>query len=99
MRRSAVVAITIAIAACSAGENSGQQSSTASGTVERADAPNVASARKACESRERREMEVGISDYETCLGERANLSRPADRQLCDLARSTMSADGVCILSE
>ena len=60
----------------------------------------VAAARRACAHlKTDRHMEVGISDYEACLGERANMTRPASRELCTLAKSTMSTDGVCILSE
>jgi hypothetical protein len=44
-------------------------------------------------------MEVGISAYESCLGRRANLTHPANRELCALAQSKMSADGTCVLAE
>lgn len=42
---------------------------------------------------------VGISAYEVCLGEQANLTRPANPQLCALAKSVMSPAGICILGE
>lgn len=45
------------------------------------------------------EVDVGISNYEACLGQMANLTHPANPQLCDLAKSKMSASGECILGE
>lgn len=56
-------------------------------------------AKQACQHLEHEQMDVGISDYEACLGQRANLTRPASRELCDMAKSDISSDGVCILSE
>lgn len=49
--------------------------------------------------KEPKKFEVGISDYEACLGERANGTHPANQRLCNLAKSTMSASGTCILGE
>jgi hypothetical protein len=65
-----------------------------------AESETVTAAKTACAHLDAdKRMEVGISDYEACLGERANMTRPASRELCTLAKSNMSADGVCILSE
>jgi hypothetical protein len=65
-----------------------------------AESRTVAAARRACAHlKSDGHMEVGISDYEACLGKRSNMTRPANHELCTLAKSTMSADGVCILSE
>ena len=44
-------------------------------------------------------MEVGISDYQACVGRLANRTRPANRALCEEAASTMTADGRCELAE
>ena len=83
MARARLAGIALALAACSADS----------------EPPNVVAARDACKHREHLEMDVGISDYEACLGARANLTRPADRQLCALAKSQMSSEGICILAE
>lgn len=98
MARALIVVIAILVAACSADSDPDQQS-TNSSSLREAEPPQVVSARDACKHHEQVEMDVGISPYEACLGKRANLTRPADRQLCDLAKSTMSSDGVCILGE
>lgn len=58
-----------------------------------------AGAADACKGRSDDEMDVGISDYRACLGEQANRTQPADRKLCELAKSTISADGRCVLAE
>jgi len=98
MARSLIVALSFVAVACSVESDPGQ-SIAASPAPQEAEPPQVVSARHACKHHEQVEVDVGISPYEACLGERANLTRPADRQLCDLAKSTMSSDGVCILSE
>jgi hypothetical protein len=66
--------------------------------------PRLASAKLACDHlaqppEKDQQPDVGISPYETCLGDQANLTHPADRRLCELARSTMSANGNCVLGE
>ncbi len=64
-----------------------------------ADSSPVAAAKQACKDMTHEQMDVGISNYEACLGQRANLTRPASRELCAMAKSVMSADGACKLSE
>ena len=101
MTRLAGIIIFFALTACSAAPNRDEQAPTPE--ERRSETPQVMSARTTCQpllkSEKSEQFDVGISDYEACLGERANLTHPADRQLCDLAKSTISADGVCILGE
>lgn len=81
-----------------------QQADAPRDATETAGIAAIKSARQACKHlrgspEEHKKFDVGISDYEACLGERANLTRPANRQLCDLAKSAMSASGTCVLGE
>jgi len=64
----------------------------------------VLAATRACEHLKKDEKHaaappVGVSAYEACLGERANLTRPANSQLCALAKSVLSPAGICIIGE
>jgi hypothetical protein len=52
-----------------------------------------------CRHQDNSPVEVGISDYQVCVGELANRSQPADRKLCAEAGSTMTLEGRCQLSE
>lgn len=52
-----------------------------------------------CEGLDNSQMDVGISEYQECLGNHANLTNPANSDLCEKAGSTMSPDGRCILGE
>lgn len=88
-----VVALTFA--ACS---NEAEQTDS-SGRRSSADTLAVSTAQEACKGREHEPADVGISDYEACLGEHANRTRPADPQLCKMARSNMSRNGRCLLGE
>ncbi len=97
MPRSFFLTISFALAACSSGSDQPQQAPASADTVE-ASKP-IKLARRACQHLQDEEMDVGISNYEACLGEQANLTRPANQQLCKLAKSTMSASGVCVVSE
>lgn len=62
-------------------------------------ASSVVAAKRVCQHVKHEQMGVGISDYEACLGQQANLTRPASRELCAMAKSDMSADGFCILGQ
>lgn len=96
MKRVVIAVIALSFTACSGVSN---ESANSHNSTRLSDTPQVESARLACLHRRQDEMAVGISDYEACLGERANLTRPANPQLCNLARGIMSANGVCILGE
>lgn len=95
-------AVLIGLAACSSGSD---QSKKTTGDASEANVPTVIkSARQACNhlrkpARDHEEVDVGISEYEACLGKQANLSLPANPRLCDLAKGTMSASGMCVLGE
>jgi len=94
----------LALAACSPSSDVPNPAHTGTNAARSADHSQVASAKLACEHlaeppRQHQQFDVGISPYEACLGDRANLTRPADRELCALAKSTISADGACILGE
>lgn len=99
-----LVAIALTLAACSRETASPPSSPEAQNTNQVAEPPSIAAAKRACEHLKQlpsngEQMDVGISNYEACLGNRANLTRPASLKLCALARSHLSADGICILSE
>ena len=64
-----------------------------------AEAAVIARAKADCSKFENPPVDVGISAYETCLGQHANLTHPANPELCTLARSAMSEDGTCLLAE
>ena len=96
--------LPLLLAACSPGSDESQQRTAARDASEAGEPAAIKSARQACKHlreppREHETFDVGISDYEACLGERANLTQPANPQLCGLAKSTMSASGTCILGE
>jgi len=101
MRLPVLILLTALLAACS--PESDQQADAGRDASEARVTATIKSARQACKHlrkpRGEQKFDVGISDYEACLGERANLTRPANGQLCDLAKSTMSASGTCVLGE
>lgn len=101
MRLPVLILLTALLAACSPEPD--QQADAGRDASEARVTAAIKSARQACKHlrkpREEQKFDVGISDYEACLGERANLMRPANRQLCDLAKSTMSPSGTCVLGE
>ena len=53
----------------------------------------------ACRNFDNSVMDVGISDYQTCVGKLANRTRPANRELCNEANGTITTDGSCRLPE
>lgn len=102
MRSPILFCLPVVMAACSSGSN--EQAASARDASKAREPAAIKSARRACKrlripSEEHEKFDVGISDYEACLGERANLTHPANPQLCHLAKSTMSATGICILGE
>lgn len=104
LARPVLLSAAFALAACSPGSDGDAPIRTGPNTAPNADQARVASAKLACEHltpppRQHQQFDVGISPYEACLADRANMTRPADRELCALAKSTMSADGACILGE
>jgi len=104
MRSITLFAMPLALAACSSGSDDNQQAMAARDALDAREPAAIKSARQACKHlreppRERERFDVGISNYEACLGEKANLIHPANAQLCDLAKSTISASGICILGE
>lgn len=104
MRLPILVYLPIMLGACSSSSDGNQQAIVARDASEATEPAAIRSARHACKPlreppRQHEKFDVGISNYEACLGERANLSRPANPQLCDLTKSTMSASGTCILGE
>jgi hypothetical protein len=104
MRFQIIVCASIALTACSPGSDELPLTNMTRDALEAKEPAAIQSARYACRHLREPESEyeafdVGISDYEACLGERANLTHPANRQLCDLAKSTMSPAGACILAE
>lgn len=104
MRVSILLLLPLMLASCSSGSDENQQSASARDASEASDPTPIKLARQSCKHlreppREYEKFDVGISDYEACLGEHANLTHPANRQLCALAKSTMSASGTCILGE
>lgn len=96
MNRSLIPAVIWFLTACSPGGEPNQQAPERADTSKPA---SIASARHSCEHVTNKSADVGISDYQACLGQKANLSRPANRKLCDLSKGTMSASGTCILAE
>lgn len=95
---------SIVLAACSPSSDASPEANAVRDALEAREPATIRSARHACRhlrepQGKHEEFDVGISDYEACLGERANLTHPANRQLCDIAKSTMSPAGTCILSE
>jgi len=104
MRFFMLFAMPLTLAACSSDSDENQQATAARDALEAKEPAAIKSARHACNHLrdrlgEHEEFDVGISNYEACLGEKANLTRPANAQLCYLSKSTMSASGVCILGE
>jgi len=103
MRYLPLIVISLTMAACSSVADEDQQAIDARNALEAKEPAAIKSARKACRHLRKppgnEEFDVGISDYEACLGERANLTKPANAQLCRLAESAMSTSGVCILGE
>jgi hypothetical protein len=104
MRRLKLLVIPLALSACSSGSDKSQQSTANRDALEANEPAAIRSARQMCAHlretpREHEDFDVGISDYQACLGKKANLTHPANAQLCDLAKSTMSASGVCVLAE
>lgn len=102
MRLFMLLCLPIMLTACWSGPD--EQIAAARDGPQAREPAAIKTARQACKHlleppREHQKFDVGISDYEACLGERANLTHPASPQLCDLANSTMSASGVCILGE
>ncbi len=102
MRLPMLLCLPIVLAACSSG--SGEQAAAARNASEAREPAAIKSARQACKHLreppgEHEKFDVGITDYEACLGEKANLTHPANPQLCNLAKSTMSASGTCVLGE
>ena len=92
-------AAILALAACSQRPDQ-TQPSTSTNEKRVAEQAAARSGRQACQHLQSHEQfDVGVSPYEACLGEQANRTRPANRQLCDLAKSTMAASGVCVLAE
>jgi len=104
MRSCILFCASILLAAYSSGSDTSPEANAVRDALEVREPTAIRSARHACRhlrepQREHEEFDVGISDYEACLGEKANLTHPANRQLCDLAKSTMSSAGTCILGE
>jgi hypothetical protein len=104
LARPLLLSVAFALAACSPSKDNPAPMHSGTSAARSADHPQVASAKLACEHlaeppRQHQQFDVGISPYEACLGDRANLTRPADRELCGLAKSTISAGGACILGE
>ncbi len=104
MRNLMLLGLPLWLAACSSGSEESRQTTTARDALEAREPTAIKSARATCKhlreaAAKHEQFDVGISNYEACLGERANLTRPANRQLCDLANSAMSASGACILAE
>lgn len=104
MRAGQCLSLLILLAGCTAAPDEVEQRSVSRNSFEANESAVVKAAREACKHlREpfgkEEEAEVGISNYKVCLGDQANLYRPADRELCDLASSTMSNNGTCILAE
>lgn len=101
MRLPVFFVLTALLAACS--PEADQQADAGRDASEATETAAIKSARQACKHlrkpRVEHKFDVGISDYEACLGGRANLTRPANGQLCDLAKSTMSPSGKCVLGE
>jgi hypothetical protein len=99
-----LLCLPVALTACSLGSDETNKRDEARDASKASEPAAIRSARQACKHlreslREREEFDVGISDYEACLGRRANLTHPADPRLCHLARSRVSASGTCILGE
>lgn len=99
MRTILVFNISLALAGCSSASDQQQQANTFREASEAREPAAVKLARPKCSQHNRYVVEVGISDFEACLGQQANSTRPANPQLCQLAKSTISASGVCILGE
>lgn len=99
MPRLAFFALMGFLAACAPSADSGREQAAPDQGQDR-ETSEVARAKDACSKFNNREkMDVGISAYESCLGQRANLTHPANSELCALARSRMSGDGTCVLAE
>ena len=99
MRRLASFALIGILAACAPSADRGREQAAPDRGQQHA-AFDVMRAEEACERFEnQKKMDVGISAYESCLGRKANLTHPANRKLCTLARSKISADGTCVLAE
>jgi len=104
MRCRTSIFIPLALAACSSDTREKEQAIAARYALEAKEPAAIKLARKSCKhlrtpSDKFDEFDVGISDYEACLGEKANLTNPANSQLCELTKSTMSPSGRCILGE
>ncbi|WP_298089345.1 hypothetical protein [uncultured Sphingomonas sp.] len=104
MRVPILLFLPLVLASCSSGSDESQQATSVRYAAEGGGPVAIKLARQACKHlreplREHEEFDVGISNYEACLGERANLTHPANPQLCALAKSTMSASRTCILGE
>jgi hypothetical protein len=54
---------------------------------------------RACQSLSKQYVATGMSDYEKCMVAQANRSQPADKELCKMAGSEISADGKCLLGQ
>jgi hypothetical protein len=96
--------LPLVLASCSLVSDESQEGTSTRDALEASEPAAIKSARHACKhlrepARKPKDFDVGISNYEACLGERANLTHPANPHLCALAKSTMSASGTCILSE
>lgn len=104
MRLPVFLLLPFVLASCSLVADESEQAASTRDASKASEPAAITSARHACKhlrksSRKSEEFDVGISDYEACLGERANLTHPANPHLCALAKSTMSASGTCILGE
>lgn len=104
MRVPIFLLLPLTLACCSSGSDESKQATLIRDDLEVSEPATIKLARQACKHlreppKEHEKLDAGISNYEACLGERANLTRPANPQLCALAKSTMSASGTCILSD
>lgn len=104
MRLRVFLLLPFVLASCTLVTGESQEAASIRDASEGSEPAAIKSARHACKhlrepSKKPDEFDVGISDYEACLGERANLTHPANPHLCALVKSTMSTSGTCILSE
>jgi hypothetical protein len=93
----------VAVFAFAASQAAAQQQITSSAAATK-DGSALLAAERACKHLKKAVNNAlppapGISTYEACLGERANLTLPANPKLCALAKSIMSPGGICILGE
>lgn len=101
MRLPMLLCLPIVLAACSSGSDE-QAAGTRDASQAREPAA-IKTARQACkhlrEPPKHEKFDGGISNYEACLGERTNLTHPANPQLRDLTKNTMSVSGARVFAE